>query len=95
MTSRWTAGGAQNPPNEASRSRRFASGRGIGTLRPSMSTKNEFLFDKRILQRNIEKGLVDAKTVEKTISSLPDLTDNVVVTSYDDDSADDVSDDEE
>jgi hypothetical protein len=60
-----------------------------------MSTKYEFLFDRRILQRNIDKGLVDAKTVEKTLSSLPDKADNVALTSYDADAAASATDDEE
>ncbi|MBX7193653.1 MAG: hypothetical protein K1X94_16470 [Sandaracinaceae bacterium] len=61
-----------------------------------MSTKNEFLFDKRILQRNIDKGLLEAKTADKTLSSLPDRADNVAITSYDDEPSADVgSDDEE
>jgi hypothetical protein len=62
-----------------------------------MSTKNEFLFDKRILQRNIDKGLVEAKVVDKALTSLPDRADNVAITSYDDDTDldTDVSDDEE
>ena len=62
-----------------------------------MSTKNEFLFDKRIIQRNVDKGLLDAKTAEKTLTSLPDRADNVAISSYDDDddAPDDISDDEE
>jgi hypothetical protein len=62
-----------------------------------MSTKNEFLFDKRILQRNIDKGLVESKVVDKALTSLPDRADNVAITSYDDDNDTDtdVSDDEE
>lgn len=61
-----------------------------------MSTNNEFLFDKRIMQRNVDKGLLDAKTADKNLASLPDRTDNVAITSYDDDDAgDEISDDEE
>ncbi len=61
-----------------------------------MSTKNEFLFDKRILQRNIDKGLLEAKTAEKTLTSLPDRADNVAITTYDDENeTDSISDDEE
>jgi hypothetical protein len=53
----------------------------------------DFLFDKRVLQRNVEKGLVDQKTVQKTISSLPDRADNAAVTSVDAlDGEDDVAD---
>ena len=50
-----------------------------------MSTKNEFLFDKRIIQRNIDKGLLEAKVADKAMSSLTDMADNVAVTSYDED----------
>lgn len=60
-----------------------------------MSNKHEFLFDRRILQRNIDKGLVDAKTVEKFLSSLPDKSDNVAITSYDVEDAAPSRDDEE
>jgi hypothetical protein len=63
-----------------------------------MTTKNnqqEFLLDKRIVQRNVEKGLIDAKTVEKLQSTLPDRADNVAITSLDDDESMTSSDDEE
>jgi hypothetical protein len=40
----------------------------------------DFLIDKRIVQRHIEKGLVDAKQLEKLISSLPDRADNAAAT---------------
>ena len=43
----------------------------------------DFIFDKRVLQRNVEKGLVDQKTVQKTIAALPDRADNAAVTSVD------------
>ncbi len=59
-----------------------------------MSTKNEFLLDKRIIQRNVDKGLLDAKAAEKALSSLPDRADNVAIVSYDADDID-ASDDEE
>lgn len=71
---------------------------GTGTLAPSMTTKNnqqEFLLDKRIVQRNVDKGLIDAKTVEKLQAALPDRTDNVAITSYDDDESTAAGDDEE
>lgn len=60
-----------------------------------MSTKNEFLFDKRILQRNVDKGLLEAKVAEKTLASLPDRADNVAIVSYAAADDADVSDDEE
>ena len=63
-----------------------------------MTTKNnqqEFLLDKRIVQRNVDKGLIDAKTVEKLQAALPDRADNVAITSYDDDESTAAGDDEE
>lgn len=63
-----------------------------------MTTKNnqqEFLLDKRIVQRNIDKGLIDSKTVEKLQGTLPDRADNVAITSYDDDDAQATSGDDE
>ena len=36
----------------------------------------DFLIDKRILQRNIDKGLVDAKQFDKMLTALPDRADN-------------------
>ena len=62
-----------------------------------MSSKNEFLFDKRIIQRNVDKGLLDAKAADKALAYLPDRADNVANSSYHDadDATDDISDDEE
>ncbi len=57
-----------------------------------MTTKQEFLFDKRVAERNIERGLLDAKVYEKSIASLPDRADNVALTSYDDEAADELAD---
>jgi hypothetical protein len=36
----------------------------------------DFLIDKRIVQRNIDKGLVDPKQLEKQIAALPDRAEN-------------------
>lgn len=36
----------------------------------------EFLIDKRVLQRNIAKGVVDAKEYEKGLTALPDVQSN-------------------
>jgi len=36
----------------------------------------EFLIDKRVLQRNIGKGVVDAKEYEKGLAKLPDVQSN-------------------
>lgn len=43
----------------------------------------DFLVDKRIVQRNVEKGLVDPKVLERMIAQLPDRADNVAVTQVD------------
>lgn len=43
----------------------------------------DFLFDKRIIQRNLEKGLIDSKDVEKRTKGLTDLVDAATVTSFD------------
>lgn len=36
----------------------------------------EFLIDKRVIRRNIAKGVVDAKKFEKGLSQLPDVEAN-------------------
>ncbi len=41
-----------------------------------MSKENERLYDLRILERNIRKGLIARKDVEKYLKSLPDRADN-------------------
>ena len=42
----------------------------------------DFLFDKRIVQRNIDKGLIESKDLEKRLKSLTDLTEAATVTSF-------------
>lgn len=42
----------------------------------------DFLFDKRIVQRNIDKGLIESKELEKRLKGLPDLTDAATVTAF-------------
>jgi hypothetical protein len=37
----------------------------------------DFLIDKRVLQRNIDKSVVDAGQYDKLLTSLPDRADNV------------------
>lgn len=37
---------------------------------------DEMLFDKRIIQRNTKKGLIERKDVEKRIEQLPDRADH-------------------
>lgn len=48
----------------------------------------DFLIDKRILQRNIDKGIVDSKQFEKLLSSLPDRADNAATASVEPDDVD-------
>ncbi len=45
----------------------------------------DFLLDKRIVQRNLDKGLVDGKQLDKLIASLPDRADNAAATSLETD----------
>ena len=45
-------------------------------------------FDSRIIERNIRKGIITRKDVDKHIKALPDRTDNAVWSSITDDSAD-------
>lgn len=45
----------------------------------------DFLLDKRIVQRHLDKGIVDAKAVDKAIKDLPDRADNVTSTALEDD----------
>ncbi|MCZ7680841.1 MAG: hypothetical protein M5U28_19515 [Sandaracinaceae bacterium] len=49
----------------------------------------EFLIDKRVVQRNIAKGIVDAKEYEKALAKLPDVQDNVEVAPLEDDESED------
>jgi hypothetical protein len=43
----------------------------------------DFLFDKRIVQRNVDKGLIEQKELDKRLKGLTDLTDAATVTSFD------------
>ena len=38
---------------------------------------SDWLVDKRVIERNLRKGLVDPKELEKLHKQLPDLADNV------------------
>jgi hypothetical protein len=57
---------------------------------------DNFLIDKRIVERNIAKGLVDSDALKKQIDALPDREQNCVHVSLDGEavSDDEVSDDE-
>ena len=52
------------------------SGRGH-RLRPM--SYPDFLIDKRVLQRNIQKGIVDPKEHQKNLQALPDVASNAQV----------------
>jgi hypothetical protein len=55
---------------------------------------DNFLIDKRIVERNITKGLVDPEVLKKHIEALPDREQNLVHVSLDGDTDDDDEDDE-
>ncbi len=42
-------------------------------------SNQEFLFDKRIVARNVALGLVDQKAVDKQIAALPDREANAAI----------------
>ncbi len=44
-------------------------------------SSQEFLFDKRIAQRNVALGLIDQKALDKSIASLPDRAENATTSS--------------
>jgi hypothetical protein len=50
----------------------------------------DFLLDKRIVQRHIDKGFVDAKLLEKAIKDLPDRAENVTSSALEADADGDV-----
>ena len=54
----------------------------------------DFMIDKRIIQRNIDKGLVEPKQYSKLLTSLPDRADNVAVAAPEDED-DDLEDEDE
>ena len=57
---------------------------------------DNFLIDKRIVERNIAKGLVEAETYKKQVEALPDRESNCVHVSVDGETSDDdLGDDED
>jgi hypothetical protein len=56
--------------------------------------ENDRVYDVRVLERNIRKGLVARKDVDRYLKSLPDAAQNVAPPSANDDD-DDVDGDEE
>ena len=62
---------------------------------------DNFLIDKRIVERNIAKGLVEPEAYKKQVEALPDRESNCVhvsvdgETSDDDDDEDDLDDDDD
>ena len=50
---------------------------------PAMAYDN-FLIDKRVVERNIAKGLVDPAEYKKTVEALPDRESNCVHVSLED-----------
>jgi hypothetical protein len=62
---------------------------------------DNFLVDKRVVERNVAKGLVEPEALKKQIEALPDREQNCVRVSLDgeadadDDDIDDVDDDDD
>ena len=56
-------------------------------------TYSDTLTDKRVVKRNILKGLVDAAQLDKQVKALPDVADQGEVVVYDTDGDDDFEDD--
>jgi hypothetical protein len=58
---------------------------------------DNFLIDKRIVERNIAKGLVDAEAYKKQVEALPDREQNLVHVSVDGETSDgaDLDDDDD
>jgi hypothetical protein len=54
-----------------------------------MAKQNDRLVDKRVVERNVEKGLLSKADLEKHLTALPDVAQNGEWTSYDDDAEDD------
>ena len=48
-------------------------------------TYSDSLVDKRVVKRNVQKGLVDSKELDKQIKALPDQENNAEVVGVDDD----------
>lgn len=40
---------------------------------------SDFILDKRVVDRNIIKGVITPEDVKKSLAQLPDLVDNVVL----------------
>ena len=56
---------------------------------------SDSLIDKRVVKRNVAKGLVDAKELDKNIKALPDLEHNTEVVGLEDEfDADDENEDD-
>lgn len=58
-----------------------------------MTTYSNQLIDKRVVERNIAKGLVDPEALKRQLEALPDTEQNAVSVSLDGDIDDDIDDD--
>jgi hypothetical protein len=56
---------------------------------------DNFLMDKRVVERNVAKGLVDAEALKKQIEALPDREQNCVHVSLDGEAEADDEDDQD
>jgi hypothetical protein len=70
--------------------RAIDSARRTPRLRPHMSSYPEFLIDKRVIERNIQKGIVDSKEYAKGLERLPDVADNAAISQPAEDDEDDM-----
>jgi hypothetical protein len=60
-----------------------------------MAKQNDRVVDKRVVERNLEKGILGKTDLEKHLAGLPDSAANAEWTSYDDDDSDDDGDEQE
>jgi hypothetical protein len=60
-----------------------------------MAKQNDRVVDKRVVERNLEKGLISKADLEKHLAALPDQAANAEYSSYDDDSDDEDEDEDE
>lgn len=60
-----------------------------------MSSYPDFLIDKRVIDRNIHKGIVDAKEHEKNLARLPDVQNNAELSQAETDLDDETDEDDE
>jgi hypothetical protein len=60
-----------------------------------MAKQNDRVVDKRVVERNLEKGLISKADLEKHLTALPDAAANAEWSSYDEDEDEDDDDEQE